>query len=158
MSHNHVKSAKHVISMKCKTNDNYASVCIKCACGVHMWCICKAWLSTFWSKCVKHRSNDQNMINQSNHGNPQSLELIGVQNNTKMPFGHFIKHLVCTYKTNMWAMHKHEWNLPKYMLKFPQLANTITNKPNGTKPNHEIERIFTKLKVSQPFSRITHIK
>ena len=126
--------------MKCKTIDNCASVCIKCACGVHMWCMCKAWLSAFGSKCVKHTINDQNMKNKSNHGNPQSLDLIGVQNNSKMPFGHFIKHLICAYKTNMWAMHEHEWNLPKYMLKLPQLANTNTNRSNGTKPNQEIEK------------------
>ena len=84
--------------------NNCAIVCIKCACGVPMWCMCKAWLSTFGSKCVKHTTNDQNMIKMYNHGSPQSLVLIGVQNNTKMPFGHFIKHLICTYKTNMWAM------------------------------------------------------
>ena len=126
--------------MKCKTIDNCASVCFKCACGVHMWCRCKAWLSTLGSKCVKHTSNDQNMINKLNHGNLQSLELIGVENNIKMSFGHFIKHLIYTYKTNMWAMHEHGWILPKYMLKLPQLANTNTNKPNGTKPNQEIKK------------------
>ena len=103
--------------MNCKTIDNCASVCIKCACGVHMWCMCKVWQSTFRSKCVKQTTNDQNMINKSNQGNPQSLELIGVQNNTKMPFEHFLKHLICTYTPNMWAMHEHEWKLPKYMLK-----------------------------------------
>ena len=75
---------------------------------VPMWCMCKAWLSKFGLRCVKHTPNDQNMINKFNHGNPQSLVLIGVQNNTKMSFGHFIKHLMCTYKTNMWAMHEHE--------------------------------------------------
>ena len=36
-----------------------------------------------------------------NHGNSQSLGLIGVQNNNKMPFGHFIKHLECTHYTCM---------------------------------------------------------
>ena len=117
-----------------------------------------AWLSTFGSKCVKHTPNDQNMINKSNHGNPQSLELIGVQNNTKMPFGHYIKHLICTYKANMWAMHEHEWNLPKYMLKLSQRANTYTNKPNGTKPNQEIEKNFTKCKVPNPFSKVPQFK
>ena len=128
------------------------------ASSVHVVCICEALLSTFGSKCVKHTPNDQNMINKSNHCNPQSLELIGVQNNTKMPFGHFIKHLICTYKTNTWAMHEYEWYLPKYMLKLPQLANTNTNKPNGIKPNQEIERIFTKFKVPNPFSKLTQIK
>ena len=85
------------------------------------------------------------MINKSNHGNSQNLELNEVQYNIKMPFGHFIKHMVRTYKTNMWAMHEHKWNLSKYMLKLPQGANTNTNKANGTKPNQEIEKIFTKM-------------
>ena len=61
-----------------------------------------------WVKVCKTHTNDQNMINKSNQGNPQSLVLIGVQNNIKMSFGHFIKHLMCTYKTNMWTMHEHE--------------------------------------------------
>ena len=149
---------KHVISLKCKKHEKCASVCIKCACGVHMWCMCKVWLNTFESKCVKHTPNDQNMINKSNHGNPQSLILIGVQNNTKMPFWHFIKHLMCTYTTNMWATHEHEWILPKYMCELPQLANTNTNRSKGTELNQEIEKKFTKFKVSQPFSKITQFK
>ena len=148
-----LKVLKHVISMKCKTNDNYASVCIKCACGVHMWCICKAWLNTFGSKCVKHRPNDQNMINQSNHGNPQSLELIGVQNNTKMPFGHFIKHLVCTYKTNMWAMHEHEWNLPNYMLKCHIWPTQIQTNQMEQSPIKNLKEFSQNLKFSNPFSK-----
>ena len=122
-----------------------------CACGVHMWCMCKAWLSTFGSKYVEHTPNGQNVINKFNHGNPKSLVLIKVQNNIKMSFGHFIKHLICTYKTNMWAMYEHEWNLPKYMLKLPQLANTNTNRSNGTEPNQEIEKKIHKIIVSQPF-------
>ena len=141
--------------MKCKVINNCASVCIKCACGVLIWCMCKVWLSTFGSKCVKHTPNDQNMINKSNHEIPKVWNSLESKTNTKMPFGHFIKHSVCTYKTNMWAMHEHEWNLPKYTLKFPQLANTNTDNPNGKKPNQEIERIFTKLKVYQPFFKIT---
>ena len=139
-------------------HDKWASVCIKCAGGVRMWCMCKAWLSTFGPKCVKHTANDQNMINMHNYGNSLSLELIGVQNNTKMSFRHFIKHLACTYKNNMWAMHEHEWILPKNMLKLPQEANTNTNKPNGIEPNQEIEKNFTKFKVPNPFSKITQFK
>ena len=73
-----------------------------------MKCMSKACLSPIGSKCVKHITKDQNMINMFNHGNPQSLELIGVENNIKMPFEHFIKHLIYTNKTNMWAMHEHE--------------------------------------------------
>ena len=58
-------------------------------------------------KCVKHVTNDQNMINMHNHGNPQKLVLIRVQNNEKMSFGHFIKYLECTHYTcklnNAWT-------------------------------------------------------
>ena len=84
MSHNHVISAETCnINEMQKTIDNCASVRIKGAWGVHMWCMCKAWQSTIGSKCVKHTPNDQSMINKSNHGNPQSLELIEVENNIK---------------------------------------------------------------------------
>ena len=72
-------------------------LCKRCAKDMHG----KAWIGTFGSKCVKHTPNDQNMINKFDQGNPQSLVLIGVQNNIKMSFRHFIKHLMCTYKTNM---------------------------------------------------------
>ena len=104
-----------------------------------MWCMCKAWLSTFCSKRVKYTTNDQNMINMYNHGNPQSLELIGVQNNTKMPFRHFIKHFVCTYKTNTWVMHEQGWILPKYMLK-------CHKGPTQTQTNQMGQRPIDKLK------------
>ena len=62
---------------------------------------------THGAKCVKHITNNQNMTNMHNHGSPQKLVLIGVQNNEKMPFGHFIKHLECTHYTcmlnNVWT-------------------------------------------------------
>ena len=73
-----------------------------------MKCMSKACLSTIGSKYVKHTTNYQNMINTYNYDNPQSLILIGVQNNTKMSFEHFVKHLICTGTTKMWAMHEHE--------------------------------------------------
>ena len=126
------------MSLKCKKHD-------KCACGVHTWCMCKAWLSTFGSKCVKHTPNDQNMINKFDQGNPQSLVLIGAQNNTKMSFGHFIKHSMCTYKTNMRAMHKHEWILPKYMLNFHNLP-TQTHKKKKKKKIQMGQSLIKKLK------------
>ena len=37
----------------------------------------------------------------NNYGDPQSLVLNGVQNNNKMPFRHFIKHLERTHYTCM---------------------------------------------------------
>ena len=37
----------------------------------------------------------------NNNGDPKNLVLIGVQNSSKMPFGHFIKHLEYTYYTCM---------------------------------------------------------
>ena len=49
-----------------------------CASSVHMVCICDALQGMFGSKCVKHTTIDQNMINMYNHGNFLSLELIGV--------------------------------------------------------------------------------
>ena len=33
------------------------------------------------AKCVKHATNDQNMIDMNNYGDPQKLVLIRVQNN-----------------------------------------------------------------------------
>ena len=58
----------------------------------------------------------------------------------------------------MWAMHEHEWNFPKYMLKLLKLANTNTHKSNGTEPNQQIEKNFTKTKVPNPFSKIPQFK
>ena len=134
-------------------HDKWASVCIKCACGVHTWCMCKAWLSTFGLKCVKHTPNDQNMINKFNHGNPKSLVLIGVQNNTKMSFGHFIKHLMCTYKTNMWEMNEHEWILPKYMLKCRNWPTQIETDQMGQSPIKKLKIFSQNLKFPNPFSK-----
>ena len=116
-------------------------VCIKCAWGMPMKCMSKACLSTIGSKCVKHTTKDQNMINKFNHGNPQSLELIGVQNNIKMPFEHFIKHLIYTNKTNMWAMHEHEWKLPKYMLKCYKGPSPLTCASCAT-PYYQTKKII----------------
>ena len=53
------------------------------------------------ANCVKHTSNDRNMLQLSKHGNPQILVLIGIQTNAKMPKGHFIKHLACMNKPYM---------------------------------------------------------
>ena len=85
---------------ECKTCQ--VLVCVQQgAFSVHVRCMTNAWASTHEEKCVKHTTNDQNMINMHNHGNPQSLVLIGVQNNEKMSFGHFIEHLECTHYTFM---------------------------------------------------------
>ena len=47
------------------------------------------------------------MIDKFNNGKSQNLELSGVQNNSKMPLEHFVKHLICNTILNMWAMHEH---------------------------------------------------
>ena len=47
------------------------------------------------------------MLHKFNHGKSQNLELIGVQNNSKMPLDHFIKHMICNTLLNMLAMHEH---------------------------------------------------
>ena len=60
-----------------------------------------ARISTHGVKCIKHTTNDQNMININNYGDLQNLVLIGVQNNNKMPLGHYIKHIECTNYTCM---------------------------------------------------------
>ena len=52
-------------------------------------------------ECVKHTTNDQIMLNMHNHGNPQKRVLNGVQNNEKIPYRHFMKHLECTHYTNI---------------------------------------------------------
>ena len=67
-----------------------------CASSVHVVCYVmheQGMSKSIWIKVCK--------TNMYNHGNPQCLVLIGIQNNTKMSFEHFIKHLVCTNKTNM---------------------------------------------------------
>ena len=142
--------------MKCKKKKKMTIVQV-CAWGVHMWCMCKAWLSTIRSKCVKHTTNDQIMINMYNHVSPQSLELIGVQNNIIMPFGHFIKHLICTYKTNMWAMHEHRWILPKYMLKCHNWPTQIQTNQMGQSPIKKSKESSQNFKVPNPFSKMNPI-
>ena len=63
--------------------------------------ITNKWASTQGANCIKHTTNDENMINMNNYGDPQNLVLIGVQNNNKMSFEHFIKHIECTLYTCM---------------------------------------------------------
>ena len=48
---------------------------------------------------------------------------------------------------NAWA----KWNMPQYMLKLPQEASTDTQTANGTQPNQEFGKIFTKNKNPNPF-------
>ena len=79
---------------------NMSSVRV-CASKVHLMCIWDAWASIHGAKCVKHTTNNQNMINMNNYGDSQKLVLIGVQNNEKMPFRHLIKNLECTHYTCM---------------------------------------------------------
>ena len=67
------------------------------ASSVHVRCMTNARASTHRTKCIKHTTNDQNMIDMNNYDDPQSLILIGVQNNKKISFRHFIKHLECTH-------------------------------------------------------------
>ena len=50
-------------------------------------------------------------------------------------------------------MHEHSDNMTQYKLELPQGANTDAQTPNGTKPNQEIEEIFTKNKNPNPFSK-----
>ena len=50
-------------------------------------------------------------------------------------------------------MHEHSENMTQYKLELPQGANTDAQTPNGTKPNQEIEEIFTKNKNPNPFSK-----
>ena len=135
----------------------------KCVHQVCMWCAyvmhVQAMTKHIWVKvCKTHTPNDQNMINKSNHGNPQSLVSIGVQNNTKMPFGHFIKHLMCIYKTNMWAMHEHEWILPKYMLNCHNWPTQTQTNQMGKSPIKKLRKFSQNLKFPNPFSKITQFK
>ena len=50
------------------------SVCNK----VHLVCMWDVWPMHEQEKCIKHTTNDQNMINMNNYGDPQNLVLIGV--------------------------------------------------------------------------------
>ena len=45
-----------------------------------MW---DAWQSTHGAKCVKHTTNDQNMLNMNKYVKTQNLILIGVQESEK---------------------------------------------------------------------------
>ena len=41
--------------------------------------------------------------------------------------------------------------MPQYMLKLPQGANIDTQMANGTQPNQDFGKIFTKIKNPNPF-------
>ena len=43
--------------------------------------------------------------------------------------------------------------MPQYMLKLSQGANTDTQMKNGTQPNQDFGKIFTKIKNPNPFSK-----
>jgi len=70
---------------------------LECVQQMCMWCAYvmhdQGMTKHTWVKVCKTHNQWSNM---HNHGNSQNLLLIEVQNNTKMPFGHFIKYLVCT--------------------------------------------------------------
>ena len=55
-------------------------------------------------------------------------------------------------------MHEHSENMPQYMLELPQGANTDAQTPNGTKPNQEIEKLFTKIRIPTQFSKIPNFQ
>ena len=86
------------------------------------------------------------------HDSPQNLVLIGVQNNTKIPFEHFVKHLVCTYKNNIRAMHEHDQILPKYMLNCHKGPTQIQTNQMGQSPIKKLKKISQKLEFP------THLK
>ena len=44
-------------------------------------------------------------------------------------------------------------NMPKYMIKMPQGANTNIHKLNGTQPNQNFEKNCSKIKFPTPFSK-----
>ena len=47
-------------------------------------------------------------------------------------------------------------NMPKYIIKMPQGANTDTISSNGTQPNQNFEKNFPKSTFPTPFSKITN--
>ena len=58
-----------------------------CASSLLMVCMWDAWAmhdkSLIGAKCLKHKTNDQNMLSMYKNGNPQKFVLNGVQNNEK---------------------------------------------------------------------------
>ena len=52
---------------------------------VHQVCMCNTWTSTYEEKCVKHTTNDQNMLYMNKNGKAQNLVLIRVQKEEKIP-------------------------------------------------------------------------
>ena len=65
-----------------------------CAAKMHLVCMWDAWpmheyawISTHGAKCIKHITNDQNMINMDNYGDLQIFVLVEVQNNNKCHLG-----------------------------------------------------------------------
>ena len=59
-----------------------------------------------------------------------------------------------THVGNAWTYE----NMPKYMIKMPQRANTDTIKIDGAKPNQNFENILPKIIVPNPFFKNPQLK
>ena len=75
-----------------------------------------------------------------------------------MSLRHSVKHLECNSAQQIWRMHEHSENMPQYMLELPHGANTNAKIPNGTKPNQEIEKNFTKIRIPTHFRKIPNFE
>ena len=125
-----------------------------CASSMHGVCLGDAWhgiVSTNWAKCVKHTPNDQNMVTKFNQWYSQKLELIWVQNNTKMSLKHFDKYLACNIALHEWAMHEH---IEKYLntsLKCHKGPTRIHTDQMGHSPIKILKTFCLKSKFLTPF-------
>ena len=127
-------NVKHV---KCQ------GLCNKCVSSVHVRCMTNACASIHGAKYAKHTTNDQYMINMHNYDNPQSLVLIGIQNNEKLSFGHFVKHL---------RVHTLYMYVKQCMNIWKTCLNTcyFCHKGPTFKANHQKKSTSYKNKFSQP--------
>ena len=132
-------------------------------------CMCVFMLSMYWCMCVqhemqevclvcvwhgieaqnehnvyKHTSNDQNMHVQSKDKNRFGTHLIPIQHKiVTRTFWQTPSMQQCiSTMNNAWTW----WNMPQYMLRMPQGANTDANTSNGTQPNQNFGKPCTKLR------------
>ena len=106
-----------------------------------MGTVCKT--HTLWPKHVKHV---QARVNPSTRTHLS-------------PIQHKMSQTFCqTFSMQQWTTPmKNAWTLvkmPQYMFRMPHRANTNTHRSNGTQPNHNFEKTFTKTWTPTHFRKI----
>ena len=121
-------------------------VCAKCVHGMALRHK-KVKMYKTHSHWLKHVKHGQSRVNPSKGTHLSPIQHTNV---TRTFYQTPNMQQYTTPTKNAWTW----WNLPQYMFNLPQGANTVTNTGNGTQPNQNFERIFTKMRTLTQFSKI----